>query len=1089
MTDHKDHKFNNTNNNTRNTDNAEGNSNNNARDNSNSNNDTNNIIGEPAPRGAMAWMASHSVAANLLMLILLAGGLVMALRIKQEVFPNFAPDMVVVTVPYPGASPQEVEQSINLAIEEQVQGLDDVYKVSSSAREGVGTVYVDMLVGGNLQKLTQDVKNAVDRIQSFPEQAEKPRVMQLSRKTQVVSLMLYGNQSEKVLRAMAENIRDGLLQDKHITQVELSGTRPYEISIEVSQETLRKYNLTLGGIAARVRAATVELPGGEIKTAGGEILLRVKERRYYGRQFDNIPIISLNDGTQLLLGQIATIKDNFEDIDKYASYNGKRAIMINVFRIGNQTPIEVANAVKKHVNELKLSLPPGVHIEEWLDMSKIYRQRIELLLHNGFQGLVVVFILLGLFLEARLAFWVTMGIPTAFLGTLLLMPAYGLSINMISMFAFIVALGIVVDDAIVVGENIYYFHQQGMSFSSAAIKGVRQMAMPVTFSVLTNMVTFMPMFFVPGIMGKIFRVIPAVVLTIFFISLIEALFILPSHLGHQKEIKNRGLRGSLHHFQQRFSRWFTAVVKNYYGPLLDWTLRYRYITIACGVFILTLVMALVISGRMGMSMFPDIESDYAVVSAELPYGSAVAKTRQVQQKLLKAARQVIASHGGSKLARGIYSEIGGVSAGLGDHISPGGPAGGGNTTTVNVSLTDPDIRPITTRKFVQLWRKRVGQIAGLKSLVFSDNSTGPGAGASLTIELSHRNLQTLEKASNDLARALSYFPNVKDINNGFTPGKEQLNFKILPAGQSLGLTARDVGLQLRNAFYGAEARRQQRGRNEMKIMVRYPKNHRISEADIDNMFIHTPGGQEVPLRKVVRIIRGRSYTSINRLNGRRVIAVTANVFPTSQTNRVIKALEKNTLPELIKRYPSLGYSYEGKQADMRDSMQSLEVGFLIAMLVMYALLAIPFNSYSQPIIIMISIPFGMVGAVLGHLLMGYSLSIISMFGVVALSGVVVNDVLILVDFANQLHRQGASLHAAIHAAGVQRFRPIMLTTLTTFGGLCPMIFETSLQAKFLIPMAISLGYGILFATIITLLITPSLYLIVEDAKRLTHRSV
>lgn len=1026
---------------------------------------------EDHKRGPIAWMAGHSVAANLLMLVLLVGGVIWAMQIKKELFPDFTLDTVTVTVAYPGASPEEVEQGIILAVEEAVQGLDGVDEVTSTARESTGVVTVEMLMGADLQKLAQDIESEVDRITSFPEEAEEPQVEIVTRRRQVISLVLYGDQDDRVLREKAEEIRDRLLQDPGITQVDLSAVRDLEISIEVPQENLRAYNLTLEEVANRVRQASVELPGGGIDTEGGEVLVRMKERRDYGTEFAQIPIITSDDGTDLRIEDIATVIDGFEDTDHYATYNGKPAVMIDVYRVGDQTPVQVADVVLKYTEELKTTLPPGLQVDTLNDFSDVYRQRLDLLTRNGYLGLTLVFLLLGLFLEPRLAFWVTMGIPISFLGSLLFLPSLGISINMMSMFAFIVALGIVVDDAIVVGENIYKYRSQGDPFMKAAVQGAREVAQPVTFSILTNIVTFMPLYFVPGIAGKIFNCIPVVVITVFVISLIESLFVLPAHLGHQRERQGRGLMAWLTRGQEKFSKWFSRMVETVYGPVLGLTLRNRYLTLCIGLAILMLTAAYVLSGRMGMSLFERIESDFAQATAILPYGSAVEKTEAVQDILVKAAQEIAQENGGDRLVKGIYAEIG---------ASTGGGVSGGHTSQVRVFLTSPEDRPMQTGEFVQVWRESVGELPGLESLAFRSDVGGPGSGAAMTVELSHRDLDVLEAGSADLAGAFACFPKVKDIDDGFQPGKQQVDFTIRPEGRALGLTAREVANQVRHAFYGAEVLRQQRGRNEVTVMVRLPERERVSEYHLEELILRTPSGQEVPFQEAVDLKRGRAYTNIDRRAGRRVVTVTADIDPPSQAGRVLASIKSETLPDLVTRYTGLQYGFEGRQADMAESMESLAMGLVLAMLVVYSLLAIPFRSYTQPAIVMSSIPFGIIGAVLGHMIMGYSLSVMSLFGMVALAGVVVNDSLVLVDFANRERRQGLSVRAALVSAGIRRFRPILLTSLTTFGGLMPIIFETSRQARHLIPMALSLGFGVLFATFITLLLVPSLYLIVED---------
>lgn len=1045
-------------------------------------------------KGSIAWMAGNSVTANLVMLALLAGGLIYSgallsivqhfpgkagkmltslfknTQITQEVFPAIELDRVQITVAYPGASPAEVEQGILLSIEEAIRGLDGVDEVASSAGEGSASVTVELLLGADSQKVYQEIQQEVDRIRTFPEDAEDPQIRLLTMRRQVLSLALYGPTTESALRQLAEETRDTLLADKDIAQVELSGVRNYEIAIEVPRDTLRAYNLTLDGIAQKIRAAAVEIPGGSLKTQAGEILLRVKERRDYARQFADLPILRSPNGSEVLLRDIAVVEDTFVDSDREATFDGQPAVLMDVYRIGGQTPIQVSDAVHRVVD--RLDLPEGIEAAVRSDRSEIFRQRAELLLRNGYIGLALVLILLSLFLEPRLAFWVTMGIPISFLGGFLFLPAMDISINMVSMFAFIIALGIVVDDAIVVGENIYDYHEKGHSFLSAAIHGAKEVALPVTFSVLTNIVAFLPLAFVPGTMGKIFKNIPAVVVTVFAISLFESLYILPAHLGHGK--KQRGAVGRwIHERQQRLSAWIARAIRTRYAPFLDIALHYRYVALATALAVLASVLGLIASGRMGMQLFPRVESDFAVVSVVLPYGTAVENTRKVRDRLIAAARATAEPHGYDRLVKGIFADVG----------RPVNGTGGSHTVEVRVYLTKPHIRPIGTAEYTEAWRKQVGTLVGIETINFESDRGGPGRGAALTVELSHRNIAILEKAGEDLAETLRGYPQVKDVNDGYTPGKRQYNFTILAEGRNLGLTARAVARQVRNSFYGAEVFRQQRGRNEVKTMVRLPREERISEHDLESLMLRTPNGTDVPLGEVVRAEQDRAYTAITRRNGRRTITVTSDVVPRSQANMILASVKKSYLPELQKTYRGLQYSFEGRQADMRESLSSLLNGFVLAMAIMYVLLAIPFNSYIQPLIIMVSIPFGVVGAVLGHLIMGYSLSIISMMGIVALAGVVVNDSLVLIDFANREYKRGLTAHDAVVSAGTRRFRPILLTTMTTFGGLAPMIFETSRQARFLIPMALSLGFGILFATFISLLIVPCLFMIIEDIRR------
>jgi len=1007
-------------------------------------------------------MAGNSVAANLLMVVILVGGLILGLNIKQEVFPEFTLDTVSVTVSYPGASPEEVEEGIILAVEEAVQGLEDVKEITSTAREGSAGITVEMIEDGDLQQLAQDVKNEVDRITSFPEEAEEPQVRIVSRRREVINLALHGDQDRRVLRETAESIRDRLLQAPGITQVDLEGTRPLEIKVEIPQKNLRAYDLTLQEVASRIDQSSADFPCGEIETDSGDILVRVKERKEFGREFARIPIITTASGARLRLEDIGTITDGFQDADTQATYNGESAILINIYRIGDQTPVSVSEAVKKQLPGIRNSLPPGTDLSILRDMSDIYSQRMDLLLDNAYLGLGLVFIFLALFLETRLAFWVSLGIPISFLGSLFFLPWFGVSINMVSMFAFIITLGIVVDDAIVVGENVYAHHQRGTSLRRAAVLGTREIAMPVIFSVTTNIVAFLPMFFIPGVMGKIFKTIPAVVASVFLVSLIESLLILPAHLGHQKKRTLRGPRRWLHEKQQAFSRRFMGFVQNVYRPVLGRAIQWRYLTLAVAAAVLILTGGLIKSGRLGMTMFPKVESRYAFATAKFPHGTAMPKVKKVNRHLVEAAALIGRENGGDKLLKGIYSQI------------------SGNEINIRAFLTPPGIRPLNTEQFTRKWRSSTGSIPGLETLVFESDRGGPGSGKALNIELSHRDLKKLRRAGEELAKQLELYPNVQDVYDGYSPGKKQLDFTVLPEARSMNLEAAEIARKVRSRYYGAEALRQQRGRNEVKVMVRLPDREREHKYFLEKMIIKNSEGREIPLSSAVRITPGRAYTEISRRDGRRVINVTADVIPRSRAGQVLNSVEKDFLPQLLGKYPGLGYSLEGKQADIKESMQSLYRGLLLALLGIYALLAIPFRSYLQPLIIMVGIPFGIVGAVLGHMVMGYSLSVMSMFGILALSGVVVNDSLVLIDLANRYFRSGKSMLQSIIDAGSDRFRPILLTTLTTSAGLTPMILETSRQARFMIPMAISLGFGIIFATLIILLLVPCLYMIMND---------
>ncbi len=1022
-------------------------------------------------RGPIAYMAGNSVASNLIMLAFLLGGFIMLHHIKQEVFPDTAEERIDISVSYPGASPEEVEDGVILAIEEAVRGIDGVEKLTSVANEGRASISIELVKGSDVMKAADDVQGAVDRVRTLPVDSEDPVVEVASRRRQVVSVILYGDTTTQNLYAFTEQLRDVLLQSRDVTQVEVTGLPDLEIEVAVPEANLRRYDLTLGEVAERIASSSLDLPGGAIKTEAGEVLVRLTEKRHLGSQFGEIPIIAMADGSRVLLKDIATITDGFEDSDRFATFDGKPSSMIEVYRVGNQTPIQVSEAVREQLELFQSELPDGIHTRIQNDRSEIYQQRLELLVKNGMLGLVLVLIVLGLFLEFRLAFWVMLGIPISFMGSFLLLPAMGVSINMITMFAYIIALGIVVDDAIIVGENIYHLHQDGMPFRQAAVQGAREVAMPVTFSILTNIVCFMPLFFIPGMIGRVFGMIPMVVGLAFAISLIESLFILPAHLGHQRDRRRRGVSRWLHGRQQAFSNAFRSWIENSYGPFLGRVLAWRYASMALAFAVLFIVLGYAISGRMGFDLFPKVEADFARASAVLPFGSPVDRTVALSERLIEAAYRAADGLGHPEIIDGIFTEIG---------------RGGSHDMRMDVNLVDVAERDrlgISTDRFANAWREAIGEVAGVESLRVESDSGGPGGGRGITVQLSHRNLDTLQIAADELADELVGYSRVKEADSGFQPGKPQFDVTLTDLGRSLGLSARDVARQVRNAYYGAEAIRQQRGRSEILVMVRLPHEERSSQQTVEDLMIRTPTGNFVPLREVVATTSGRAFMSIDRTDGRRVVQVTADVVPRNEAHEVLNDLRTDVLPVMMDRYPGLTFSFEGRQAEMRDSLGSLKINFALAMLVVFGLLAIPFRSYLQPLIIMIAIPFGVVGAIIGHLIMGYSLSIISILGIVALAGVVVNGSLVLIDFTNHEHRvEGKPALEAIRSAAVQRFRPILLTTLTTFGGLAPMIFETSRQARFMIPMAISLGFGIVFGTVITLLIIPCLYMVLQDVR-------
>ncbi len=1036
--------------------------------------------------GAIRWMTTNHVAANLLMLILILGGIIKAPEIKQEVFPEVSLDRISVSVAYPGAGPEEVEEGILLKVEEALTGVDGIKQLKSSAGEGSGSVIAEIYSDQDPDQVLQNIKSEIDRITTFPEDAEKPVVSKLVNRREVISLVVYGEIGERSLRQQAETIRDELLELPGITQVELGGIRPFEISVEIREDRLRQYHLTLEQVASRIRSASLDLPGGSIKTTGGEILLRTKERRYFGPEYADIVILSNSDGTQVKLSDIAQVVDGFADTDEYAHFDGYPAAMVNVFRIGDQKPTEISVLVQNYIETKRLQLPEAIRLAAWNDTSEIFESRMSLLQKNALFGLSLVIIILGLFLEIRLAMWVMLGIPISFFGTLFLMPFIGVSINMISLFAFILALGILVDDAIVVGENIYEHRQAGKPFAQAAIDGALEVAIPVTFSILTTVAAFTPLVFVSGMMGKFIKVIPLIVITLLLVSLVESLLVLPAHLALGKRRgESRGLLGAIDRVRRKFGNALDRFIAGPYHKTLELNISYRYVSLALAIGALILTIGIVKGGVVKFRFMPDVDGDRITASVQMIRGMPAEDTALVQQRLVKTALETVDEYDqsrapGSTILRNIYSVVGGTIAG-------GGPRGGFTSsgthlTNVAMFLTESEQRGIPATEITALWREKMGEMPGVESLTFASNLIHMGA--NIDVRLAHERFEVLEQASDRLRSALAEYPGVSDIEDTYARGKREIKLRLKPAAQTLGVTESDLGRQVRAAFFGAEALRLQRGRNEIKVMVRYPEENRRTLADLENLRIRTPSGGEIPLNIAATFSQGFGFSQINRTDRKRVINVTASVDShTNNAQDILKELKAKILPQLIADYPGLSFDMEGEEKERAESVGSMIDGFKLSLLIIFALLAIPFRSYSQPLLIMAAIPFGMVGAVFGHIIMGFDLSLLSMFGLVALSGVVVNDSLLLIDRANQNRRKGMGLRESLVAAGTRRFRPIILTSLTTFCGLMPIMLETSVQAQFLIPMAISLAFGILFATVITLLLIPSLYMILEDIRR------
>ena len=1043
----------------------------------------------------LSWFVHNKVAANLLMLLVLIGGVISMLRMRQEVFPDIDTGLITVRVPYRGASPEEVEEGVVVRLEEAIAGIEGIKRIRSVAAEGEGTVMVELEDYVDERRVLNDIEAAVNRIETFPQEIEEPIISQASRRVQVISIVLYGEVPERTLKELAERMRNELTAMRNISQVELSGVRRYEISIEVSEEALRRHGLTFEQVATVVRQSSLDLPGGSIETEAGEILLRTKGQRYSGRQFEDLILITRNDGTVLRMGDVGRVMDGFEDSDIAAFFDGKPAAVLKVFRVGEQDALDVAATVKRYLEEQRELLPYGVSTDFWFDRSRYLEERINLLVRNAYIGLFLVFLCLTMFLNPKLAFWTTMGIPISFMGAFWMLPQFDVTINMISVFGFIVVLGLVVDDAIVVGENIFTYRQQGMNAAEAAVRGVREMAAPVTVAVLTTVVAFMPLLFTSGDIGKIISVIPLVVIAVLLASLVEALLILPAHLS---DSPRGGASGPTIQGQSRVQTILDRFIQGPYMRTLRWAVHWRYATMAIAVALFAVTIGFVLGGHIKFVFFEEVDSDNLLAELTMPQGTPVEQTRAVVERIQQAAMRV-----GQQLdaegETGTPSVFRHISTTIGQQpfkrlISrPGGAVlatslGNSHLAEVNIELVSSQHRDIAAARIENLWRQEVGEIAGISSLVFQ--SSFFSAGEAINLELSHPDFDTTLHVVEQIKEALRQYRGVSDIQDSFLPGKREIRLSLREGGRTLGLTLADLARQLRHAFYGVEAQRIQRGRDDIKVMVRYPESQRRSLADIETMRIRLPDGTEVPFEAVAQVSRGRGYAQIDRAERRRIVRVTADVdetLPGVSADGINADLGNVVLPQLQQQYPGLLFGFEGQQAERRESMQSLGVYSVVALLGIFALLGVLFRSYVQPLIVMSAIPFGLIGAVVGHLIMGLNLSFLSAFGVVALTGVVVNDSLIMIDLINRRRSQDEPLRQVIMECGMRRFRPILLTTLTTFFGLTPMLLETSLQARFLLPMAASLAFGVLFATAITLILVPTLYMILGDLRNLVAR--
>ncbi len=1059
----------------------------------------------------IAWFTRNGVAANLLMLLMVVGGLGSLVGIKRELFPQFSLDTISIRVPYLGASPEEVEEAVIIRIEEALQGVDGFKELRSDAQENYGSVSIVVDRGYDIRKIKEEVKTRIDAITTFPKETERPIIEEFLIQRDIIWIGIYGEADETTLKKLAQRIRNDLVQLPEISQAFVRGVRNYEISIEVSENTLRQYGLTFDDVMRVVRGNSLDLPAGQIKARGGEILLRTEEQAYSGEEFAQIVLISRVDGTQIRLGDVAEIVDGFEDVSVTTKFNGKPASLVLVREVGRENPLKISAAVYRYLEEAKNTwLPDGITAEGWADTSFYLQSRLNLLLENGAIGFGLVLLSLSLFLRPTLAMFVAVGIPVSFLGTFLIGPFFGLTINLISLFAFILVLGIVVDDAIVVGESVFSEYQVRGPGVESAIRGTHMVSTPVTFAVLTTIVAFCPVFILPGIIGKFFLTIPLVVIPTLAFSLVQSKLVLPYHLSLCKvgDKKRRSELNPLSRIQRRISDGLEWFIKHIYEPQLEIALEYRYATLAGFVAVLIISIGMVIGGWIRFVQFPDVPSDFVLMELQMSDGTPAEETARAVGRIDNALIEISQE----AISRGELDPVDHKGVFVGFSTQTGGPTPentsfGSNIGSMIVELAKSEMRDSNAFEVVEAWREKVGEIPGARRLTFLASAAGP-VGLPVDIRLTGPDFEQLKAASLEIKERLGEFEGVYDVRDTYSEGKQEIKIKLKDNAHTLGLNASDLARQVRQAFYGGEAQRIQRDQDDVRVMVRYPKADRESIGNLENMYIRTPFATAVPISEVADIEFGFGFSSIARIDRQRAVNVQASadkdiVSPTdlnkaiypmnSLQKRVYQLLGKEVEPsiteEVLAKYPGIVPVKSGEAKDWEELKPVLVAGLIFVVLAIYGLLAIPFKSYVQPLLVISVIPFGIAGAILGHMVnfqdLGtfQDLSMLSFLGIIALSGVVVNDSLVLVHYINKLRSKGMPLKEAVKLGGVARFRPILLTSVTTFVGLFPILLERSLQAKFLIPMATSLSFGVLFATLITLLLVPSLYLMLEDFVR------
>lgn len=1022
--------------------------------------------------GIIAWFATNHVAANLLMILIIAMGIMALTDTRRELQPDLTIDVIQVMIAYPGASPTEVEQGLTVKIEEAIQDIEGIEEFRSYSRENTVSMYIDVLNGFTVSRVMDDIKTRIDGISNLPEQAEEPLISQVTARYPAIMVQLSGDIDEKTLQRVMRQARREMLQIPAISSVEIYGLRDYEISVEVSETELKKFQLSLRDIANAINASSLDLAGGSIRTRGGDILLRTSGQAYDQKAFEGIVLKTFADGTRLRLGDVALVRDEFVQGKGLTLFDNKYGAGMWVYAIGEQDIIETADAAKAYIERKRSELPPNIDITGWVDISHYLKGRLDLMMGNLAMGAMLVFLILTIFLNFRLAFWVMAGLPVCFLGTIAMLPLeyVDVTLNMMSLFGFIIVLGIMVDDAIIIGESIDASTRKHGTSLANVIAGTKRVALPATFGVLTTVVAFVPTVSLSGVFAPMPAALGWVVIFCLLFSLIESKLILPAHIAHSKITELPILR-TIGYYTDKLSTRVNSALQHFiqtrYLPFLSQCLHQRYTTLASFVAALIVALGLVASGFVVLSIMPNLPSDFLSAKIEMLEGTP-------DEKTFEAIAHV---NGAIYEAEQDYITSAGDDTGFLKHVSAWAIAGKEGEFTVELSKNEN--RDIDSFEIVDRWRDKVGAVPGTRSVTFS--SQDDSFGDPISFDLIADDIAVLEQAARELAAIIRGYEGVYDVHTTLSNRVDELNLRIKPGAEALGLNLRQLGTQIREGFYGVEAQRIQRGDNEVKVMVRYPREERQSLADLENIHVRTQDGAAVPFYSVAEVSTLPSYSAINRIDGYRAINVSGKVDQQKYNADAINdKIAKNDIPGLVEKYPGLRFQLDGLAKEAKGILSALFIGLGIALIGVYSLLAIPLRSYTLPLVIMSVIPFSIIGAIVGHILYDMAFSMMSFFGVIALTGVVVNDSLILIHSINRHLDEGMAQIDAIALACRTRFRAILLTSATTFLGLFPMLQETSLQAQDMVPMAVSLAFGILFATTITLLLVPCLCMILVD---------